>query len=89
MDVRALIDGLQSGLDTVEKLLPLAGELGGQVGGSVSVIGMAVTQVADNLLQRIEDGIVVAESDDVETIRSIRGDIAAKNDELAKAIASS
>lgn len=80
-----LLDGLKRGLETVETLLPIATALGAPTGLITSVVGIAgaVLETGQNVATRIEEGQVVASSDDQAELKSILSRIQAKNDELA------
>lgn len=85
-----LLDGLKRGLETVETLLPIATALGAPTGLVTSVIGIAsaVLETGQNVAVRIEEGKVVASSDDQAELKSILSRIQSKNDELAAYIES-
>ena len=87
MDAKQIIAGLQSGLKSVEMLAPLLGV--NPAIGSVLSVASALTGVASNVLDRIEEGKIVAESNDIDTIRKMVGELAAINDMLSKKIAES
>jgi hypothetical protein len=86
MDSKKLIDGLQSGLNMITELAPLADKLGA---GNVAILVGSVAAVAENALERIEEGALVVSERDASIVRAIASDLAAKNDALAKAIAAS
>jgi len=85
-DVDRIIDGLQSGLDTVNKLAPLASKLGG---GPVASLAGVLAGIASNALERAQEGRIVAQAQDVATIRALTAKLAAENDALAAAVAKS
>lgn len=80
-----LLDGLKRGLETVDALLPIATALGAPTGLVTSVIGIAgaVLETGQNVAARIEEGQIVASSNDQAELKSILSRIQAKNDELA------
>lgn len=82
---KGLLDGLKRGLETVETLLPIATALGAPTGlvETVIKIGGAVFETGQNIAERVEEGKIVASSEDQAELKSILARIQAKNDELA------
>lgn len=89
-DVSEVLKGLQAALDTVQKLGPVAQALGmpAEVVAIANVASAAVS-VASNIVDRIEEGKVVASNTDAAAVRAILADLQTENDKLAAAIAAS
>lgn len=86
MDLSKVKDGLGKLLQTVQVLAPIARTFGGPMVDKVSAIITTGVTIASNVLERVEEGAVVAETRDVDVIKAILSDLQAENDELAKAI---
>lgn len=82
----AVIDGLQSGLDAVARMAPLASELGA---GPMAKLAGSLAEIASNTLERIQEGRVVATERQASVIRHINAELATHNDALAALIAKS
>lgn len=89
MDPQKLIDGLESALDIVSRLAPIAGEFGVPGAAAVGKIAQGAANLARLVEQRIADWKVVMTSDDEVTIRRLIGLIQAENDVLAAKVAQS
>ncbi|MBY0395655.1 MAG: hypothetical protein K2X91_04180 [Thermoleophilia bacterium] len=85
MNVTQGITALQSGLATLKALAPLVGFIPGA--GNVAGIAATLAEVGANLLDKIQDGSVVASSTDGETIKALLEEIQGENDALAQRIA--
>lgn len=83
-----ILKKLRAGLDLVDDLAPLAGLLGDK-GAAVGKIVTGLSEVAQTVLDRIEDGAVGFTSEDQEEIRAINTRLAALNDDIAAKIAAS
>ncbi|CAB4131760.1 hypothetical protein UFOVP131_31 [uncultured Caudovirales phage] len=86
MNFQTIIDGLQKGLETVEKLAPVAEQLGG---GKVAALVGTLADIAGDALERVEEGTLVASEREQAVVRAINTELAAKNDALAAAISKS
>lgn len=84
LDVGAIAKGLDTVLDAVQKLGPLAG-IAGMI-APVSTIVISAIQIGNNLLKRFEEGKEVLASNDKAKIEAILADLQAVNDRLNKAI---
>lgn len=87
----SVLPTLQKGLDLLDDLLPMAEQIGGTIPGvvgQVTKIGAALTETVQNIFDRVEEGKVVASSDDQEQLKGILEGIRAKNDQLRSYIAS-
>lgn len=85
MNVQEILETIESGVEFVEKLTPLASTVGGPIVGAVQVIS-TVTQIAHNVIERANDlGVAFSESDQA-VIASLNKRLAAENDKLAEAI---
>lgn len=83
-----IIKKLRAGLDLVDQLAPLSGILGDK-GAAVGKIVTGLSEVAQTVLDRIEDGAVGFTSEDQAEIRAINTRLAAVNDDLARRIQNS
>lgn len=79
------IAALQSGLATLKAFAPLAGIIPGA--GGIVAIASTLAEVGGNLLDKIQDGSVIATSTDAETVAAILAEIREENDALAQRIA--
>lgn len=73
---------LKKGLDVVQNLAEVAKELDLPVIGDVAAIASTVTNVAENVLKRVDEGKVVMSSDDQQAVKQIITDLQAENDAL-------
>lgn len=80
-----LLSGLQKGLDTVQALLPIATALGAPTGlvDKVTNIAQATLETGQHVQAKIEEGTIVATSQDQDQLKSILAQIEAENDALA------
>ena len=85
MNVTQGITALQSGLATLKALAPLGALIPG--GAGVAAIAATLAEVGANLLDKIQDGSVVASSTDAETVKALLEEIQGENDALAQRIA--
>lgn len=86
----SVLPTLHKGLDLLDELLPMAEQIGGIVPGAVGnaiKIGAAIYETAQNIFDRVEEGKIVASSDDQDQLKTILASIRAKNDELRNYIA--
>lgn len=88
MDMEKIIKGLEQALMAVNALTPLAEAVGGNVGHVAGLAGSAA-DIANNVLDRIKEGALVATSREQAVIVAINRNLAESNDRLAKAIATS
>lgn len=79
------ISGLQHAVAAVETLLPVATALGAPTGmvQKVTDIAGAAIDVAQNVSTRIDEGKIVATSQDQDQLKTVLASLQAKNDELA------
>lgn len=75
MDVKKLLDGLEQAIEIGKNIAGPAAALG--VPGAA--LGKAVLEIAENLRQRVEDGTVVATSEDKEQVVAIIEKVKAEN----------
>lgn len=81
--LHSLLPTLQKGVEFVENLLPVATSLGAPaIVATVAKAAAAVLETAESLSDRIEEGKVVATSQDQVELKTILGRLQAKNDEL-------
>lgn len=85
MDFTQISNALRQGLATVQALAPLAALGGPTVAGAVS-IAATLAEIGQNVLEKIEDGQIVATSQDKDQIKAILAEIQAQNDALAARI---
>lgn len=83
-----ILKKLRAGLDLVDDLAPLSGFLGDK-GAAIGKIVTGLSEVAQTVLDRIEDGAVGFTSEDQEEIRAINIRLAALNDRIAAKISAS
>lgn len=88
MDISKIAAALKKGLETMEALAPLA-VLGGPAAAGIGSIAATLADIGQNVLDKIEDGAVVASSDDKEQVKALLAQIQAENDTLAARIRSS
>lgn len=84
----AVISGLQQGLSLVQTMAPLATAVGAPPGlvEKVTNIAGAVLDTAQNVSQRVEEGAIVATSNDQQQLKDIVASIQRENDELDRFI---
>lgn len=78
--------GLQRILDAALMLTPLAKALGGNTVANIGRLIETGTSIANNALERIKDGTVVADARDEAVVKAILVDLQAANDALAKSV---
>lgn len=78
MNLKSMLDGLEHGIETAQKIAGPAAALGIPYAG----LAQSLLEVATNVRQRVVDGAVVATSDDHERIAKIIIDLEAANDRL-------
>ena len=94
MSLNSLLATLAKGVDFVENILPVVRAVPG-IGNVVSIVETAlnaagaISETVQNVQQRIEEGKVVAASDDQAQLKDMIARIQAANDELAAYIAAS
>ena len=94
MSLNNLLATLAKGVDFVENILPVVRAVPG-IGNVVSIVETALnaagalSETVQNVQQRIEEGKVVAASDDQAQLKDMIARIQAANDELAAYIAAS
>lgn len=88
MDINQLSGALRNGLAVVQALAPLAA-LGGPTAAGAASIAATLADIGQNLLDKVEDGSIVATSDDAATVKGLLAEIRAENDQLAQRIAAS
>lgn len=90
MNISGILGGLQAALGTVKKFAPVAEAFGlPAVVSTVAEVASAAIEVAENAIERINDGRVVASNEDAAQVRSILAELQAENDKLAAKIAAS
>lgn len=82
MQLGQLIDQLKRGLDTAQGVAATASALGVPYAG----LAKALLEIAQNVSQRIEEGQIVATSEDRAAVASIIGQLQVENDRLAAEI---
>lgn len=85
MDIRSLSETLKAGLATVQALAPLAA-LGGPGAVGVASIVSGLAKVGEQIMEKIEDGTVVATSDDKAEVQGLLAQIQSENDQLARRV---
>lgn len=88
MDIGKLTGALQSGLALVKELAPLAA-LGGPGVAGVASIAATLAEIGENILDKANDGAIVATSDDKARVQALLAQIQAENDALAARVADS
>lgn len=89
MDLKAALDTLNKGLEFADDLAPLLSAFGvPQVATLVKISG-ALGDFAAVVLERIEEGTIVATSTQAGELATIIANLQAKNDALAARIAAS
>lgn len=88
MDINQLSGALRSGLAAVQALAPLAA-LGGPIPAAAASIAATLADIGQNLLDKVEDGSIVATSADAARVKGLLAEIRAENDQLAQRIAAS
>lgn len=86
MDFSVVKRGLEGLLGVVTTLAPIAKSMGGDTVTKIAGLVETGLSIANNALERIKDGTVVADSRDEAVVRAIITDLQAENDKLAKAI---
>lgn len=86
MNVGGFREGLEKLLSVVTTLAPVAKEFGGPLVGQVADLVKTGSAIATNVLERIEERSVVADSRDEGVIRAILADLQRENDGFAAQI---
>ncbi len=86
MNIADIKHGLQRILDAADLIAPFAIELGGNTVANIGRLIETGASIANNTLERIKDGTVIADSRDEAVIREILTDLQTTNDELAKKV---
>lgn len=82
MDLKTILQNLQKGIDTAQSIAgPLAA-----IGVPGAGLAKALLDVAENVKLRIDEGAVVATTDDEESVKAIIERLQAINDDLAAEI---
>lgn len=89
MDIGNLSSGLFRILGGIKAVMPFANAIGGSTIEKVTNLVTTATEVATNIKERIEEGVIVANSGDVEEINDVLRDLQQVNDSLADYIAKS
>ena len=89
MDIGNLSSGLFRILGGIKAVMPFAKAIGGSTIEKVMNLVTTATEVATNIKERIEEGVIVANSGDVEEINDVLRDLQQVNDNLADYIAKS
>ena len=89
MDIGNLSSGLFRILGGIKAVMPFAKAIGGSTIEKVTNLVTTATEVATNIKERIEEGVIVANSGDVEEINDVLRDLQQVNDNLADYIAKS
>lgn len=89
MNVSDIIAALDRGAQTAEMLSPIAQALGGSTAGSIVGIIASLAATAANVLERIEEGKVVASSNEQAELKAYIERLGRVNDSLAATIANS
>lgn len=88
MDFSKLMGALEKGVQFAEEMAPALGALTPYAGVAETAANAiaAVTEVVQNVQQRIEDGSIVAHSDDQDQVRQMAQRLHDINDGLAEQI---
>jgi GTP:adenosylcobinamide-phosphate guanylyltransferase len=89
MDVKSVISLLETGVSFVHDLTPIVGAFGGPVAVAAADATVAIGEIANNILVRVEEGKAVATSEDVAKIKAIIDTLQKQNDKLAAQISGS
>lgn len=89
MDLGNLSSGLYRILGGIKAVLPFAKAIGGDTIGKVTDLVSVAIEVTTNIKKRIDEGVVVANSGDIEEINDILSQLQQENDALADYIAQS
>jgi hypothetical protein len=89
LNIRSIVDMLHTGAAWAQDLPPVVKALGGPALAAAVKITETVTSIATNVLDRVEEGKIVASSDEAAEIKTIIVKLAAINDALASEIAKS
>jgi hypothetical protein len=81
-----IINGLQTGLQLVESIGPVAASLGGPAVSSAVNIATEVLGFAQVVVQAVEDGKAVLDATDLATVQAMAASLREKNDALAAQI---
>lgn len=85
-----ILEGLQGALTTAQKLAPVAEAFGLPVQvTAIASMAKAAVDVAQNVVERIEDGRIVASNEDAGRARALLSDLQDANDALAAKISAS
>lgn len=89
VDLGSVASGLYRVLGGIKTIMPLAKAIGGDT--LTKIIGLvdSTIDVASNIKERVEDGTVVAGSNDLSEINDILSELQSENDKLAAYIAQS
>lgn len=85
MDFSTLSAGLRKGLETIKALAPLAA-FGGPAVAGLAKIADSLATIGANVLEKIEDGTVVATSQDKAEVQKLLAEIQDENDALAQRV---
>lgn len=89
IDIAAIIDGAQKALDAVQKLAPVAAQIGGPGVASVATIAIAAAGIIENALERFKGVKGAMSEQDEGKLRAMLAELQAANDKLAGNIAAS
>lgn len=86
-----IISRLRAGVELVKVFKPIAEDLGildkdSAIVGKVGSVISTVSEIAQNVVTRIEEGKIVATTREADTIKKLVEELAADNDALAKQI---
>lgn len=82
MNLTSLLADIETGVSFIEKIAPVAAELGVPFASTVAAASGAVSDILTNVQDRVAEGKIVATSDDTATIDALAAKLDAVNTDL-------
>lgn len=86
MEINKIINALNKGVETIADIAEFADQLNIPAIDNIAKIVVGLSNVANNVIDRIEEGVLVASTDDLAAIKAIITDLATENDKLIQKI---